>query len=543
MPSIGSRDAARDPSAPRTDRGLHGARRSLATGKPQAFAVVRPGLLNASASLLTAYGMDAPVIGLIGQIPQATSTGPRTSARNPRPARAACVTSPSGPNASARRRKRRPWSRRRSARDHRPAAARRARMRAGYLGEEAGRGGAARRPTPLPRPRSTTKRSRRRRRCSARRQRRSSCWAAARRTPRRGRSRSPRCWSAVSSSPARPRHDPGSQRLAVDMPIGHGCGGRRRRAGDRDALLHPRTGMGHRMTGSRSCGSISIRTNRSASARQTSRFVGDAADWLSRADRGLPGTTASARRAPGAGRPSPLARRAAVETRAADRVPARRSAPHCRRTASSSTRSRRWLRSRASRCHRGPRTFLSPGYQDNLGLGIRHGPRRAGRAAGRQGPGDRRRRRLPLPDRASSRRPCSTQHRHRRRRLRQWRLGNVKRIQQERYGNRLIASDLRRRFREAGRFLRHRLLPRARWTAVRGRASQGLRAERASPDLGPARRCAKSLGPHNDAKSSRLINGLAIGSPRRFHGVLPRCPNAGCRDGKPQSTTGPRTGP
>ena len=45
---------------------------ALATGKPQAFAVVPgPGLLNAGAALLTAYGMNAPVIGLIGQIPQA----------------------------------------------------------------------------------------------------------------------------------------------------------------------------------------------------------------------------------------------------------------------------------------------------------------------------------------------------------------------------------------------------------------------------------------------------------------------------------------
>jgi acetolactate synthase-1/2/3 large subunit len=45
---------------------------ALATGKPQAFAVVPgPGMLNAGAALLTAYGMNAPVIGLIGQIPQA----------------------------------------------------------------------------------------------------------------------------------------------------------------------------------------------------------------------------------------------------------------------------------------------------------------------------------------------------------------------------------------------------------------------------------------------------------------------------------------
>src|SRR3954465_5984621 len=43
---------------------------ALATGKPQAFAVVPgPGLLNASAALLTAYSMNAPVLALVGQIP------------------------------------------------------------------------------------------------------------------------------------------------------------------------------------------------------------------------------------------------------------------------------------------------------------------------------------------------------------------------------------------------------------------------------------------------------------------------------------------
>jgi acetolactate synthase-1/2/3 large subunit len=44
---------------------------SLATGKPQAVAVVPgPGLLNASAALLTAYSMNAPVLALVGQIPE-----------------------------------------------------------------------------------------------------------------------------------------------------------------------------------------------------------------------------------------------------------------------------------------------------------------------------------------------------------------------------------------------------------------------------------------------------------------------------------------
>ncbi len=45
---------------------------ALATGKPQAYSVVPgPGLLNSSAALLHAYSMNAPVLALIGQIPAA----------------------------------------------------------------------------------------------------------------------------------------------------------------------------------------------------------------------------------------------------------------------------------------------------------------------------------------------------------------------------------------------------------------------------------------------------------------------------------------
>ena len=45
---------------------------ALATGKPAAYAVVPgPGFLNSAAALLTAYSMNAPVLALIGQIPQA----------------------------------------------------------------------------------------------------------------------------------------------------------------------------------------------------------------------------------------------------------------------------------------------------------------------------------------------------------------------------------------------------------------------------------------------------------------------------------------
>src|SRR6266536_362497 len=45
---------------------------ALATGKPQAYSVVPgPGLLNSGAALLNAYSMNAPVLALIGQIPDA----------------------------------------------------------------------------------------------------------------------------------------------------------------------------------------------------------------------------------------------------------------------------------------------------------------------------------------------------------------------------------------------------------------------------------------------------------------------------------------
>jgi acetolactate synthase-1/2/3 large subunit len=45
---------------------------ALATGKPAAYAVVPgPGFLNSAAALLTAHSMSAPVLALVGQIPQA----------------------------------------------------------------------------------------------------------------------------------------------------------------------------------------------------------------------------------------------------------------------------------------------------------------------------------------------------------------------------------------------------------------------------------------------------------------------------------------
>ncbi len=91
---------------------------ALATGRPQAYAVVPgPGLLNSGAALLTAYGMNAPVLALIGQIPAANNRPRhRAVARNPRPGRYSLrgwsIITP----ISAARRKPRPRSPRRSRR-------------------------------------------------------------------------------------------------------------------------------------------------------------------------------------------------------------------------------------------------------------------------------------------------------------------------------------------------------------------------------------------------------------------------------------------
>ena len=61
---------------------------ALATGRPQAYSVVPgPGLLNSGAALLTAYGMNAPVLAMIGQIPAAAIGKRRVTARDPRSGR------------------------------------------------------------------------------------------------------------------------------------------------------------------------------------------------------------------------------------------------------------------------------------------------------------------------------------------------------------------------------------------------------------------------------------------------------------------------
>ena len=91
---------------------------ALATGKPQAYAVVPgPGLLNSVAALLTAYGMNAPVLALIGANP-ARRHRPRARppARDPRPGRHHRAAGRLFGAHPQRRARRRAWSPRRSAR-------------------------------------------------------------------------------------------------------------------------------------------------------------------------------------------------------------------------------------------------------------------------------------------------------------------------------------------------------------------------------------------------------------------------------------------
>ena len=130
---------------------------AVATGRPQAYCVVPgPGLLNSSAALLTAYGMNAPVLALFGQIPQkAIGRGLATCTKfATRPASSRGWWT--GRRRSARHARRRAWSPKRS----RPCS-RAGRVRRRWNARSTSGGGQARcRPRPAAGPRAAHRRGR-----------------------------------------------------------------------------------------------------------------------------------------------------------------------------------------------------------------------------------------------------------------------------------------------------------------------------------------------------------------------------------------------
>ena len=225
-------------------------------------------------------------------------------------------------------------------------------------------------------------------------------------------------------------------------------------------------------------------------------LIGDAAPILRRADRRAGETQCAPRLAPrrDAGAPGEMASAPAKDSRRSS-PSSTSSAPNCRRTASMSTRSRRSALPPASPMPvYKPRTFLSPGYQDNLGwgyataLGAQHA-RPDVPVLSINGDGGflytgnelatAMRHRIPLvavvfADGA---------------------FGNVRRIQQEQFGNRLIASRPRQSgFRQIRRKLRRRRPARAQ-PGRTARGAQGrLRRPRADADRGAGRADALALG-------------------------------------------------
>ena len=124
-----------------------------------------------------------------------------------------------------------------------------------------------------------------------------------------------------------------------------------------------------------------------------------------------------------------------------------------------------------------PRTFLSPGYQDNLGWGFAHRARRPGRPAATcrcssiTGDGGFMFTANELATAMRHRIPLVTVV------FADGAFGNVRRIQEERYGNRLIACDL------------------ANPDFVRFAESFGAAAERAAHPEGAARGAARAASP------------------------------------------------
>ena len=156
-----------------------------------------------------------------------------------------------------------------------------------------------------------------------------------------------------------------------------------------------------------------------------------------------------------------------------------------------------------------PRTFLSPGYQDNLGWGF-------ATALGAQDA----RRDVPVVSISGdggfmfTANEMATAVRHRIPLtaivFNDGAFGNVRRIQQERFGNRLIASDLANpdfvRFAESFGAAAERARNAGR--AARGAAARLRAPRRADPDRGAGRALALALGVHLHAAGARRMSSV-----------------------------------
>ena len=371
---------------------------ALATGKPQVYAVVPgPGLLNSAAALLTAYGMNAPVLALIGQIAQSAigrGLGHLHEIRDQAGIIArlvdfsARIREPTRGRAASSPRRSAPWARGRPG----PAVLECAIDVWGRSAPVA----AIAPPSPPPQPpidedaiAAAAKRLAAAKRplivagggaqdAAAEVTELSRLLQAPVLAYRRGRgvldSRDPLERHAAARPRAVGRGRRGARRRHAAVLRLHAMGHRRRASRSSASMPIPRSRNGSRgprsrssATPRRSCAACSMRSPR------ITRRLAPRRRWRSGKPRCAGASTSSRRRS-------------AFSTR---------SARSCRRTASSSTRSPRSALPRGSLFPvYKPRTFLSPGYQDNLGWGYATALGAQHARARRAGAVDLRRRRL-----------------------------------------------------------------------------------------------------------------------------------------------------
>ena len=423
---------------------------ALATGKPQAYAVVPgPGLLNSGAALLTAYSMNAPVLALIGQIPEAddrTRPRPLHEIRDQAGIIKRLVDhSRADPRARARRRG---WSRERSARCA-PAGRARPRSNARSMsGASAGAVDAVSRPLPVAR--ADDRRGRDRAEAAkllgAAKNPMIVCGGGAQDASRRGdRAVRHAAGAGAGAIAAAAACSTAADPFSVTLPLG------RELWGEADVvlavgtrMLDPVHAMGHgRRTHDhprrRRCRRSPRRLRKPAVA-----LIGDAAPILRRLIDALPAHNAQARLAQATRWQERQAKLAQAPARSS-----RRSSPILDAIRAELPEDGIFVdevtqigfAARLAFPVYKPRTFLSPGYQDNLGWGF-------ATALGAQDA----RRDVPVLSITGdggfmfTANEMATAVRHRIPLtaivFTDGAFGNVRRIQEEKFGNRLIASDL-----------------------------------------------------------------------------------------------------